>query len=222
MPQLDNVKFEPYPLPHLLDSVKWSAIIDLMTASQPTKPRHHGNLKTALVEAGVALLAEGGHGALTLRKCAARAGVSHAAPAHHFNGLKGLMTAIVAQGFKLFTQTMIEHRDAADEDPHARLVAVCNGYLAFAQDNQAMAALMFRTDEIFTCEAEYQTISSASYQVLAEACAPFNAGPAGARGVEVLIWSLVEGYASLARAGTIDTVETPFAAILPRLNLQLR
>jgi len=206
----------------LLDSVKRGAITGPMTASQPAKPRHHGNLKTALVEAGVALLAEGGHGALTLRKCAARAGVSHAAPAHHFNGLKGLMTAIVAQGFKLFTQTMIEHRDAASNTPHARLVAVCNGYLAFAQDNQAMAALMYMTDEIFSCDPEFQTASAAAYQVLAEACAPFNTGSAGPKGVEVLIWSLVEGYASLARAGTIDTSETPFADILPRLNLQLQ
>ena len=68
-------------------------------ATVPPAPRtahHHGDLRQALVAAGIELLDEGGLAALTLRRCAARAGVSHAAPAHHFKGLRGLLTAIVA------------------------------------------------------------------------------------------------------------------------------
>jgi DNA-binding transcriptional regulator YbjK len=61
-----------------------------MTESADKKKPHHGNLRAALVSAGIELLEEGGLEALTLRKCAARAGVSHAAPAHHFEGLQGL------------------------------------------------------------------------------------------------------------------------------------
>ena len=65
--------------------------------NQPQKKQHHhGNLREALITAGVGLLNEGGLSALTLRKCAARAGVSHAAPAYHFKGLNGLLTAIAA------------------------------------------------------------------------------------------------------------------------------
>ena len=193
-----------------------------MATTGSKKRHHHGNLKKALVDAGIELLSQGGLSALTLRKCAARAGVTHAAPAHHFNGLKGLLTAIVTEGFKTFTLTMIAQRDAAANDPRARLVAVCNGYLAFAKKNEAMATLMFMTNEIFTGEPEYQTASAAAYQVLVNACAPFKPGTAGNKGTEVLIWSLVQGYASLVRSGQVDADETPFADILPLLDLQER
>ncbi len=67
-----------------------------MTLNPPEKPHHHGNLREALIVAGIEILKEGGLPALTLRACAARAGVSHAAPAHHFDGLPGLVTAIAA------------------------------------------------------------------------------------------------------------------------------
>lgn len=193
-----------------------------MATTRSKKPHHHGNLKMALVDAGIELLSEGGLSALTLRKCAARAGVSHAAPAHHFNGLKGLLTAIVTEGFKTFTQTMIAHRDDTASAPHARLVAVGNGYLAFAKNNEAMATLMFMKNEIFTDDPEFRTASSAAYQVLADACAPFKSSAAGEKGTEVLIWSLVQGYASLTRSGQIDAEVTPFADILPLLDLQKR
>lgn len=193
-----------------------------MITSESPKLRRHGNLKQALVDAGIELLSEGGHAALTLRRCAARAGVSHAAPAHHFSGLKGLLTAIVTQGFMSFTLSMIEQRDDAADDPHARLVAVGNGYLAFATDNEALAALMFMTSRVFTDDPDFQAASAAAYRVLADVCAPFSSGAADAKGTEVLVWSLVEGYAGLARAGMIDTVETPYADILRRLDLKVR
>ncbi|HEU0222356.1 MAG TPA: TetR/AcrR family transcriptional regulator, partial [Paracoccaceae bacterium] len=61
---------------------------------------HHGDLRRALVEAGLAILEEAGLEALTLRACAARVGVSHAAPRNHFAGLGGLLAAIKAEGFR--------------------------------------------------------------------------------------------------------------------------
>ncbi len=186
-----------------------------------TKPHHHGNLKAVLIDAGIALLAEGGHSALTLRKCAARAGVSHAAPAHHFNGLKGLLTAIVTKGFKTFTSAMVEERDAAASDPGARLIAVGNGYLRFARNNEAMANLMFMTNEIFTNDPEYKGASGAAYQVLADVCEPFASDAAGQRRTEVLVWSLVQGYATLARSGQVNVEVVPYSDILSLLRLQV-
>ena len=65
-----------------------------MRRPAPAKKHHHGNLRPALIKAGIALLEEGGIDALSLRKCAARAGVTHAAPAHHFDGLAGLKALV--------------------------------------------------------------------------------------------------------------------------------
>ena len=74
-------------------------------------------LRDVLIEAGIALLNEGGMAALTLRRAAARAGVSHAAPAYHFDGLPGLLTAIAARAFADFSNRMQAARDLAGSDP---------------------------------------------------------------------------------------------------------
>jgi len=208
-------------IPHDLDNVKLAVYTVCMSTTE-NKSHHHGNLKKVLVDAGLQLLAEGGLSALTLRKCAARAGVSHAAPAHHFDGLKGLRTAIVTAGFNAFTQAMVEQRDAAPDSPHARLAAIGTGYLTFSANNEALATLMFMTKEVFADDPDFQSAGAAAYQVLADACAPFESGAAGAKGTEVLVWSLVQGYANLARSGRVDPEETPYAEILPLLSLQLR
>ena len=73
---------------------------------KPDGKQHHGNLKESLVLAGMQLLEDEGLEALTLRRCAVLAGVSHAAPAHHFDGLKGLKTAIATRGYAIFEQMM--------------------------------------------------------------------------------------------------------------------
>ncbi len=76
-----------------------------MTDTAP-RPYHHGNLKAELIRAGIALIEEEGLDALSLRAIAARAGVSHAAPRNHFGSLRGLLTAIAAQGFRLHAGEM--------------------------------------------------------------------------------------------------------------------
>ena len=76
------------------------------TQAEIPRPHHHGNLRSALIDSGLALLANEGLAGLTLRRAAAAAGVSHAAPAHHFDGLPGLLTAIAARAFQLFADQM--------------------------------------------------------------------------------------------------------------------
>lgn len=164
----------------------------------PTKkPHHHGDLREALIVAGIGILSDGGLPALTLRACAARAGVSHAAPAHHFQGLPGLVAAICARGFDLFTRSMIKSRNKAGQDPYARLEGICEGYLAFAAKSPALFALIFSADIDFTLDQELVDNSTQAYLVLSAACAPFSTGTDGSKRLEITIWSLVHGYASL-------------------------
>lgn len=58
-----------------------------------------GDLRRALIHEAVAVIAEVGPDALSLREVARRLGVSHAAPAHHFGDRSGLLTAVAAEGF---------------------------------------------------------------------------------------------------------------------------
>ncbi|CAM5543275.1 hypothetical protein STANM309S_00955 [Streptomyces tanashiensis] len=70
-----------------------------MTTSRSTY--HHGELRQAVLAAALDVIATDGPGALSLRDLARRAGVSHAAPAHHFKDRTGLLTAIATQGYEL-------------------------------------------------------------------------------------------------------------------------
>jgi AcrR family transcriptional regulator len=62
---------------------------------------HHGDLRAAMLTEAARLVAERGVDRVSLRELAREAGVSHAAPAHHFTDRRGLFTALAAQGFEL-------------------------------------------------------------------------------------------------------------------------
>ena len=154
-------------------------------------------LRTALILAGMALLQEGGMPALTLRRAAARAGVSHAAPAHHFNGLPGLLTAIAARAFHLFCTAMEEARDHATT-PFDRLQAICQGYLAFAAAHQGLFHVMFVSPEVLRADPDLTWHANRAYLILRDGCLPFAAQGADAdEALETTVWSMVHGYAVL-------------------------
>src|ERR1700749_203992 len=75
-------------------------------ASSEDTPYHHGALRDALLEAAERVLERDGLAGLTLRAVAREAGVSHAAPTHHFGDLTGLVSELAAIGFRPFNATM--------------------------------------------------------------------------------------------------------------------
>jgi AcrR family transcriptional regulator len=115
----------------------------------PSEPRiersyHHGDLRRSLLVAAEAELEEKGIEGFSLRGCAKRAGVSHAAPAHHFGDVSGLLAALAAEGFDRFMAAITARQQEADpRDEAARLVKSGLGYVAFARDNPALFNLMF-------------------------------------------------------------------------------
>jgi AcrR family transcriptional regulator len=94
---------------------------------------HHGDLKNALIRAGIEILSKDGVQALSLRKVAKRAGVSHAAPYAHFADKQALIAAIAAEGYKKLYEKLSAAQDS-QEDPLARLIAVAHAYVQFALD----------------------------------------------------------------------------------------
>lgn len=61
------------------------------------------------------------------------------APAHHFDGLPGLLSAIVARGFAIFARTMLDELGSAGPDARARLIAICDGYLKFVPNTRTFS-----------------------------------------------------------------------------------
>ncbi len=198
--------------------------------TEQKRHHHHGNLREALITAGLELMEQGGPDALSLRKCAKRAGVSHAAPAHHFNGLVSLQAAIIARGYQKFSASMRRAADQADAAPQAQLNAICAGYIDFARSHTAVFKFMFQPHNNdsqtldATTQEELDRDSMASYQILRDACAPFEHNDAQGVSTEIMVWSLVHGYAMLFCApGKTESPSGPipeFSQILPKLKLK--
>jgi AcrR family transcriptional regulator len=117
-------------------------------ARPKAQPYHHGQLREALAASGRALLEEKGIRGFTLRECARRAGVSHAAPAYHFASIDDLLAELAVRGFQELAAAMTAEAERADGDAAeggstSRLVAQGVGYMAFAAGNPALFQLMF-------------------------------------------------------------------------------
>jgi AcrR family transcriptional regulator len=134
---------------------------------------HHGNLRAALLDAALAILERDGLAGLTLRKVAAKARVSHAAPAHHFPTLKALETALATIAFERFRDSMAAARAGVPATPAAQINAAGDGYLAFARENPALFRLMFVEGQLDWSDAALKDAATASFQQLVEISAPF-------------------------------------------------
>lgn len=109
------------------------------------RPYHHGNLRTALLDAAEASLREHGSDQLSLRDLARRVGVSHAAPRRHFPDRQALLDALAVAGFDRLGAELRAAIGEAGEDFAARLGAAAAAYSRFATRDVALLDLMFTT-----------------------------------------------------------------------------
>jgi AcrR family transcriptional regulator len=191
---LYNVKI----LFHNLDTVK---IVEY-DFSVAEKQYHHGDLRNSLIQAGIEILAEEGGGALSLRKVASRAGVSHAAPYAHFSDRQDLIAAISTEGFRQLYERITAVVEANPNDLANRLVEVAWAYVQFAMENSSLFKLMF--SGILEIENKYPEFVNISHKNflqlvdLVQECQQAGLLRPGAADVLALsVWSLVHGFVSL-------------------------
>ncbi len=173
------------------------------------KSYHHGDLRQALIDTGLTMLEERGLEGLTLRKLAARVGVSHAAPEHHFPTLRHLMTAFAVEGFRLFAASMRSAMATASGDPAEQLRAAARGYLAFATARPHLFRLMFTANRLDWDDPTLGPPANAAHAVLEEISAPVAKRmkldtPEGRAAVEQLVWSQIHGHAHLMIDGKLQ------------------
>jgi AcrR family transcriptional regulator len=106
------------------------------------RPYHHGDLSRALVAAGRRILESEGPAALSLRAVAREAGVSPAAPYHHFKDKGELLDAVAKQGWRELGEAIAVRR-AATPDPREALTEIGVAYVTFARQNPALYRLMY-------------------------------------------------------------------------------
>ncbi|MFA5489558.1 MAG: TetR/AcrR family transcriptional regulator [Candidimonas sp.] len=191
-----------------------------MTAARPSTSRstyHHGDLRAALVEAGLALVREGGPQALVLREATRRAGVAPNAAYRHFANHQALFEAVRAAALGALARAIeaeLEHAEAL-RDPVARargmLAAVGRGYVGFAQAETGWFRTAFAfgphdvqvpTDPARTAAKGLNPFELLSYAL--DAMAQAGVLPADRRpGAEYLAWSAVHGMALLIIDGPL-------------------
>jgi AcrR family transcriptional regulator len=138
-------------------------------AADEDTPYHHGALRDALLQAAERVLERDGLGGLTLRAVAREAGVSHAAPTHHFGDLTGLVSELAAIGFRQFNAAMVAAVVAAGNSPMEKALARAKAYVAYAQAHPGMYGLMFRTERLDMSRPSLCEAANASFAGLAGA-----------------------------------------------------
>lgn len=156
---------------------------------------HHGNLPAALRNATAELVAERGTGGFSLREVARRAGVSHAAPAHHFGDARGLLTAVAAEGFDVLSEQM-ENAAADIDDSRQRLHAIGVAYVETALRMPGHFRIMLQND---LCDPDDEALILAgarAYEALSSAIRAIRDELSPELDVEVaslFAWSVVQG-----------------------------
>jgi AcrR family transcriptional regulator len=106
-----------------------------------SRPYHHGDLRRALVDAARRILEAEGPTALSLRAVAREAGVSPAAPYHHFKDKAELLDAVADEGWQMLDAGMAKAK--AEAAPRETLTALGIAYVCFARENPALYRVMY-------------------------------------------------------------------------------
>jgi len=159
---------------------------------------HHGDLRAVILTEAARLVAERGADGVSLRELARSAGVSHAAPAHHFTDRRGLFTALAAEGFQLLTQALIDARGDFTEAARA--------YVRFAIAHPGHYEVMFNKSLLDVSDAELAAAEAAAGAELSREVATLRdpnarADPGGA---QLAAWSLVHGFSTLWLNGAVN------------------
>lgn len=184
-----------------------------------SKKYHHGDLKNALIEAGIKILSREGVGGLTLRKVASQAGVSHSAPYAHFADKQALIAAISTEGFRRLYVQLDAAVLANKRNPKRQLTEGARAYIQFALDNMDTFKIMF--SGALEKEKDYPSFVEISHKTfervvdIVRACQ--DAGilrPAPPEIMAVTVWGQLHGIVSLVLEGQVSHT------VLDRFDIQ--
>jgi len=179
---------------------------------------HHGNLKEALLQAALGLIAEKGAAGFTFADAARSAGVSPAAPYRHFRDRDELLASIAQRGFEQFEAVLTEAWDDGRPDTVSAFERVGRAYLAFARDEPAFYSAMFESGVPVDVNPLLSAASERAFGIIRAAAERLAAltPPGVARPPAMMmalhIWSMSHGVASLFGRGDAARRKLPMSA----------
>lgn len=187
--------------------------VNIRTVIPSKAPYHHGDLRNALVDAGLVLIEEVGVEAFSLREVAREVGVSANAAYRHFEDKGALLTAIAASGFERLSSGMQEAmltarpRGGVKSRAVARFNAAARAYVDLAHEHPQLYGLMFGSAGRACLAAEGAMIGPSPGALLGRVLDELVEEEAMSKdhreGAEVRVWSAVHGFASLAHSGPL-------------------
>lgn len=200
----------------------FARIFLVSSSPEDKRPYHHGNLRQALLDAALRLLAEVPAARLSLRELARAANVSHAAPYHYFSDRDGLIRAAGVEGMRRLLQAQREAVDRAS-GPRQGLLALGLAYVRFAAREPHSFALVFDPQYCRPAEpsAEMAPLIADNEALLAECVVRAQAAgalpPVATGPLATALWGTVHGLAQLTMAGHLDlpAAEAALDALLP-------
>ena len=176
-------------------------------------PYHHGALRDALLEAAERVLERDGLAGLTLRAVAREAGVSHAAPTHHFGDLTGLVSELAAIGFRQFNAAMVAAGAEGGPSLPEKALARARAYVAYARAHPGMYGVMFRTERLDMTRPSLCEAANASFAGLAGAIGASRHEQISDKALSLQqaadiarAWSLVHGFTMLLLDGRLTDI----------------
>src|SRR6202167_5070608 len=175
--------------------------------SRAERGYHHGNLKEALLQAALGLIAEKGAAGFTFADAARMAGVSPAAPYRHFRDRDELLSSIAQRGFEQFEAVLTQAWDDGRPDTVTAFERVGKAYLAFARSEPAFYSAMFESGLPVDVSAGLHASAERAFAVIRAAAERLAAlAPPGtprppAMMMALHIWSMSHGVASLFARG---------------------
>jgi AcrR family transcriptional regulator len=163
---------------------------------------HHGNLKEALLQAALGLIAEKGAAGFTFADAARMAGVSPAAPYRHFRDRDELLSSIAQRGFEQFEALLTQAWDDGRPDTVSAFERVGKAYLAFARNEPAFYSAMFESGIPVDANPTLMAASERAFAIIRAAAERLAAmAPPGtprppAMMMALHIWSMAHGVAS--------------------------
>jgi AcrR family transcriptional regulator len=179
---------------------------------------HHGNLKEALLEAALRLIAEKGPAGFTFADAARLAGVSPAAPYRHFRDRDELLSSIAQRGFEQFEAVLTAAWDDGRPDTVTAFERIGKAYLGFAREEPAFYSAMFESGLPVDLNPALQAASERAFGIIRAAAERLAAlAPPGVTRPPALmmalhIWSMSHGVASLFARGDAARRKLPMSA----------
>ena len=164
------------------------------------RPYHHGDLSRALVLAGRRILENQGPAALSLRAVAREAGVSPAAPYHHFKDKGELLEAVAKEGWRELGEAIARVREASPS-ALAAITEIGVAYVCFARQHPALYRIMYDS----ACDREtmidHANEQESGWRHVADAIVEAGADPNDQREIElstIAAWCVAHGVAEMA------------------------